>query len=244
MAYGNKKILAIIQARGGSKSIPKKNIYPLAGKPLIAWTIEAAKNAKLVNRVIVSTDDEEIALVSKKYGAEVPFVRPAEFATDEAKSIGLLRHALEWLKEHENYEPDAVVQLKPTNPLRTAGHIDAAIESFFASSGIDSLLTVYKATVHPYKTWKFNNNFITPFISENISGMKEASKMPKQMLPEVFATNSCVNVINPNTILYKNSSIGNLIKGFIMKQEDSLDINGAFDFELAEFLMAKRKQNG
>ena len=221
--------------------MPKKNIYPFAGKPLIAWTIEAAKNAKLVNRVIVSTDDEEIAEVSKKYGAEVPFMRPKEFATDEAKSIGLLKHALEWLKENENYEPDAVVQLKPTNPLRTSLHIEAAIESFFASSGIDSLLTVYETPVHPYKTWKFDGDFIAPFIGEEISGMKEASKMPKQMLPKVFATNSCVNVVNPKTIIDKNSSIGTLIKGLIMNREDSLDINGFFDFELAEFLMARRK---
>lgn len=236
------KVLAIIQARGGSKSIPKKNIYPLLGKPLIAWTIEAAKKAKLVNRVIVSTDDAEIAEISKKYGAEVPFLRPAEFATDEAKSIGLLHHALEWLKTNENYEPDAVVQLKPTNPLRAAAHIDAAIESFFASPGIDSLLTVYKTPVHPYKTWKFNGGLIEPFFGEGITGMKEASKTPKQILPEVYATNSCVNVINPKTIFEKNSSIGTLIKGFVMNREDSLDINGAFDFELAEFLMERRKK--
>ena len=222
--------------------MPKKNIYPLAGKPLIAWTIEAAKNAKLVNRVIVSTDDEEIAEISKKHGAEVPFIRPKEFATDEAKSIELLKHALEWLKFNENYEPDVVVQLKPTNPLRTAKHIDAAVESFFSSPEIDSLLTVYETPVHPYKTWKFKDgDLISPFISEEATGMKEASKMPKQLLPKVFATNSCVNVVKPKTILDKNSSIGTLIKGFLMSKEDSLDINGLFDFELAEFLMARRK---
>src|SRR3989344_8747147 len=234
-------VLAIIQARGGSKSIPKKNIHPLLGRPLIAWTIEAAKNAKLVNRVIVSTDDKEIAEAAKKYGAEVPFMRPGEFATDEAKSIGLLKHALEWLEKNENYVPDAVVQLKPTNPLRTAEHIDAAVKSFSASPGIDSLLTVYVTPVHPYKTWKFEGDFLKPFLGEELTGMKEASKMPKQMLPEIFATNSCVNVVNPETILHKNSSIGTVIKGFKMGREDSLDINGKFDFELAEFLMNKRK---
>ena len=95
--------LAIIQARGGSKSIPGKNIKSLAGKPLIAWTIEEANRARTINRVIVSTDDREIAKISKRYNAEVPFLRPKELATDTAKSIGLLRHALEWLSENENY---------------------------------------------------------------------------------------------------------------------------------------------
>jgi len=235
------QVLAIIQARGGSKSIPRKNIKELGGKPLIAWTIEAAKNSKLVTRTIVSTDDEEIAAVSKKFGAEVPFMRPAEFATDEAKSVGLLKHALNWLREHENYRPDIVVQLKPTNPLRTSEHIDAAVKSFAELPGIDSLITVTKALSHPLKTYKFNGNNLELFVSEEISMIKEASKLPRQNLPEAFVQNSCVNVINPEIILKKGTSLGKKIKGFVMSREDSVNIDVPLDFEIAEILLKKKQ---
>lgn len=236
----DKKVLAIIQARGGSKGVPWKNIKILAGKPLIAWTIEAAENAKTVNRVIVSTDDSKIAEVAKNFGAEVPFLRPAEFATDNAKSLGLLKHALDWLRENENYVPNIVVQLKPTNPLRAAEHIDACAKSFLESPEVDSLITVTKSPAHPLKTWKFNNGLLTPFVPEEVYGIKEAAKQPRQALPEAFVQNSCVHVINPKTILVKNSSIGTKVKGFIMGREDSMNIDTAFDFEVAELLMKKK----
>ena len=239
------KILAIIQARGGSKSIPGKNIKNLAGKPLIAWTIEAAKKSKMINRVIVSTDDLEIAKIAKKFGAEVPFLRPAEFATDTAKSWGLLNHALIWLKENENYEPDAVVQLKPTNPLRRAEHIDQCVKIFLESKNIDSLITVTKSPVHPLKTWKFEkNDLLVPFVPENIYGIKEAAKFPRQSLPEVFVQNSCVHVIRPKTILKKKSSIGQKIKGVVMEREDSINIDSPIDFKIAEIIMKERKKYG
>jgi CMP-N,N'-diacetyllegionaminic acid synthase len=236
------EVLAIIQARGGSKSVPRKNIRPLAGKPLIAWTIEAAKTAKMVTRVIVSTDDEEIAQVSREFGAEVPFLRPAELATDEAKSVGLLSHALDWLAAHEGYRPDAVVQLKPTNPLRRAEHIDACAQLFFESPGYDSLITVTKTPAHPLKTWKFDGNVLVPFIPEDVFGIKEAAKLPRQMLPEAFIQNSCVHVIAPSTILTKGSSIGTKIRGFVMDQEDSINIDVAFDFDVAELILRRRQQ--
>ncbi|TSC76382.1 MAG: N-acylneuraminate cytidylyltransferase [Parcubacteria group bacterium Gr01-1014_33] len=235
------EVLAIIQARGGSKGIPGKNIKPLAGRPLIAWTISAAKAAKTVNRVIISTDDEEIAEVSRACGAEVPFLRPKEFATDGAKSIGLLKHALEWLAKHEHYHPDAVVQLKPTNPLRRAEHIDQCVEEFFKTPGIDSLITITKSPAHPLKTWKFENEFLAPFIPEEVFRIHEAAKMPRQALPEAFVQNSCVHVIHPDTILKKNSSIGTRVKGVVMDAEDSINIDRELDFEIAELIFKRRK---
>lgn len=237
------KILTIIQARGGSKSIPRKNIKLLAGKPLLAWTVEAAKKAKSVTRVILSTDDEEIAAVGKQYGAEVPFMRPAEFATDSAKSVGLIKHALDWLFEHENYRPDVIAQLKPTNPLRDASHIDACVESFLATPELDSLITVTKSPAHPLKMWKFTGDMVEPFIPEEVFGIKEAAKLPRQALPEAFVQNSCVNIIHPDTIFKKNSSIGKRIKGYAMEREDSINIDTLFDFEIAELLMKKKTQN-
>lgn len=234
------EVLAIIQARGGSKGIPGKNIKPLLGKPLICWTIDAAKTAHSVSRVIVSTDDEEIAKVARACGAEVPFMRPKEFAMDFAKSIGLLKHALEWLAKNENYHPDAVVQLKPTNPLRTAEHIDQCVEEFFKTPDIDSLITVTKSPAHPLKTWKFENEFLAPFVPEEVFGIHEAAKLPRQTLPEAFIQNSCVHVIHPDTILKKNSSIGTRIKGVIIEPEDSINIDRELDFEIAELIFRKR----
>ncbi len=236
----NMNILVIIQARGGSKSIPGKNIKLINGKPLIAWTIEAAKGAKTVTRVIVSTDDTAIAEVSKKYGAEVPFMRPSEFATDGAKSVGLIKHAIEWLRDNENYKTDIVVQLKPTNPLRTSAHIDEAVQEYLINPGIDSLITVTKSPAHPLKTYKFSGEFVEPFVPAELYGLTEASKMPRQALPEAFVQNSCVNVINPATILEKGSSLGKKVVGMVMEREDAVNIDDAMDFEVAEWLLKKR----
>lgn len=233
-------VLAIIQARGGSKGIPGKNIKPLCGKPLIAWTIEMAKKAKTVTRVIVSTDDQEIARIAKKYGAEVPFLRPAELASDGAKSVGLLEHALTFLKEKEGYSADAVVQLKPTNPLRTAETIDRCVKLYKKSPGIDAVITVVKAPIHPLKCWKFCGEFVEPFVPESVFGITEASKTPRQKLPEAYGNNSCVHVINPKTILEKHSSIGTKVKGIILSREESVNIDEPIDFEIAEILMKKR----
>jgi CMP-N-acetylneuraminic acid synthetase len=119
--------LAIIPARGGSKGIPRKNIRNFAGYPLIAWSIAAAKQSELVTRVIVSTDDEEIASVAREFGAETPFVRPAKFAEDNTTDLPVFEHALQWLAENENYRPEIVVQLRPTSPIRPRGLVDDAI---------------------------------------------------------------------------------------------------------------------
>lgn len=234
------EVLAIIQARGGSKSVPRKNIKLFAGKPLLAWTIEAAKQAGSVTRVIVSTEDEEIASIARQYGAEVPFMRPLELASDQAKSIGLLIHALEWLKENEGYEPDLVVQLKPTNPLRRSEHIDSAVGKFIANPGYDSLMTVTRSPAHPLKTWAFHGDEIKPFVSEEVSGIREATKQPRQSLPEAYVQNSCVYVIHPKTILEKRSSMGDRVLGMELPREDSINIDDMLDLDIAELIMHKR----
>src|SRR3989338_1201278 len=124
------KILGIIPARGGSKSIPRKNIKPLGGKPLIAWTIDAAEQAAVFDRIILTTDDEKIAAVGKQRGIEVPFLRPKELAEDATPTLPVLQHAVQWLKEHEQYEPDAIMLLQPTAPFRQASHIQEAVKVF------------------------------------------------------------------------------------------------------------------
>lgn len=235
-------IIAMIQARGGSKGVPGKNIRALAGKPLIAWTIEAAKAAKQVTRVVVNTDDHAIADVAKHYGAEVPFLRPAEFATDKAQSLPLFIHALEWFAAQEGYRPDAIVQLKPTNPLRTAGHIDAAVALFLAEPPCDSVMSVNDVHDHPYKIWKIGaTGFMQPFLPESFTGIKDAPRMRRQDLPPAYRHNGAVNVIAPATILEKKSMNGETVKAYVMeKEEDTVNIDTLKDFTLAEMLLKER----
>ncbi|MEK7090571.1 MAG: acylneuraminate cytidylyltransferase family protein, partial [Patescibacteria group bacterium] len=144
------EILGIIPARGGSKGVPGKNIRNLAGKPLIAWTIEIAKQSNLLTRLIISTDSEEIAKVAEKYGGEVPFLRPAEISGDLATDVEFLNHALDFLKQKENYEPDIILRLPPTSPLRTAAHIDQGIQKLLDNPDADSCRPITESPKHPY----------------------------------------------------------------------------------------------
>lgn len=237
------QVLAIIQARGGSKGIPGKNIRPLFGKPLIAWTVEAAKAAHRVDRVVVNTDDEEIAAVAREYGAEVPFLRPSELATDTASSLPVFEHALRWFADHENYRPDAVVQLKPTNPLRTAAQIDAGIERFAAAPACDSVMSVHETHDHPYKIWKVGEDgMMAPFLPESYTGIKDAPRLRRQDLPPAYRHNGAVNVIAPATILEKHSMNGDRVKPYLIDEESALNIDTLRDFFLAEVLLRERGQ--
>ncbi len=150
------EVLAIIPARGGSKGIPRKNIRDFAGYPLIAYSIHAALTSKYVTRTIVSTDDIEIAEVAKQFGAEVPFLRPAEFADDLSLDLPVFRHALETLQKNEGYKPDLVVQLRPTSPIRPVNLVDSAIEAILNNPHADSVRGVVPSGQNPHKMWKFN----------------------------------------------------------------------------------------
>src|SRR3989344_3893142 len=147
------KFLGVITARGGSKGIPGKNIKPLLGKPLIAYTIEAAQESGVFDRIILSTDDPAIAEVAKKYGCEVPFIRPKELAEDNAQHLPVMRHAIQWLKEHEGYEPDYTMILFPTCPFRQPEHIREAVD-IILKTGADSVLGVSRVPGHfnPYRS--------------------------------------------------------------------------------------------
>ena len=145
------EVLAVIPARGGSKGIPRKNIKLFAGYPLIAYSIAAGLQSELTTRVIVSTDDEEIAEVARKWGAETPFLRPAEFAADNTLDLPVFQHALAWLKEHENYVPDIVLQLRPTSPARPRTLVDDAIRLLIDHPEADSVRGVVPADENPHK---------------------------------------------------------------------------------------------
>jgi len=219
------KVLAIIPARSGSKSVKDKNIRVIAGKPMIAFSIEHALNSKFINRVIVSTDSEKYIEIAKQYGAETPFIRPKEYASDTALDIDVFKHALNYLKEEETYIPDVVVQLRPTYPIRRVQDIDNMIKIIIEDSAIDSVRTITPATEIPYKMWlKGSTGKITPIIND----IPECYNMPRQELPTVYYQNACIDVIRTSVITQKGSMSGDNIYGYIMQENYDIDTEEEF----------------
>ncbi len=208
------EILALIPARGGSKGIPGKNIMKIAGKPLIAYSIEQAIKSSYINRVIVSTDEKEIARISKEFGAEVPFVRPSEFAEDLSPDLDVFKHSLNWLMKNENYIPEIVVHLRPTGPVRQISIIDKAIEMILNDNNADSLRSVSLANQTPYKMWRvIEENRMKPLL---ISDKKnDLHSLPRQVLPKVYWQNGYVDIVRTETVLRLNSMTGNKVIPFI-----------------------------
>lgn len=236
------EILGIIPARGGSKSIPGKNIKRLLGKPLIAWSIEEAKKSKLLSRVIISTDDEEIARVAREYGGEVPFLRPAEIAKDNSTDVEFILHTLDWLKENEDYAPEIVLRLPPTSPLRTAQHIDEGIKKLIDAPEADAVRPICEAPKHPYKLWQISEDkkFLKPFLPESFTGFGEPHNLPRQLFPKVYVHTGAMDVIRVSMIREQKSTSGKNLAYFFMAPEDSVNIDEPIDFEIAEFLLKKR----
>lgn len=210
------EILALIPARGGSKSIPRKNLLMLAGKPLIAYSIEQALASRRITRVVVSTDDEEIADVARARGAEVPFMRPAEFAQDDSLDLDVFRHALTALQRHEGYRCDAVVHLRPTGPVRRVARIDEAIDLFLDHPEADSLRSVIRPAHTPYKMWRIEDGLLTPIAT--VAGAHEPHSMPRQQLPDVFWQNGYVDIVRPRVILEDGLMAGRRILPFVMHE--------------------------
>lgn len=209
-------ILALIPARGGSKGIPRKNVISIAGKPLIAYSIEQALQSTRVTRTIVSTDDEEIANVARRYGAEVPFMRPDAIAADLSTDFEVFEHALMHLREHEGYEPDLVVQLRPTSPVRKVNVIDAAIDALVSHPESDSLKSLSPSKASPYKMWVVSGPTTAPLLE--LPGLPEAHSMPRQILPTVYAGNGYVDIIRPRTILEQKSMVGRNVLPFVLEE--------------------------
>lgn len=235
--YKNKKILGLIPARGGSKSIPKKNIKFLGGKPLIAHTIEKAKASKYIDKLILSTDNEEIAEVGRKYGAETPFVRPKALAEDSTQDLPVFQHAIKWLEENENWKPDLIVHFRPTHPFRKIKHIDLGIEMLYQNQEADSVWTVGIPPVTPYKMFFVGEGgFLKPALS--IHGEKEAFNWPRQKLPKIYNHYGQVDVTRYETIMGKNSMCGENILPIFLEGE-VFDIDSPLDWEFAEFWIKK-----
>jgi len=231
------EILALIPARGGSKGIPRKNLIQLAGKPLIAYSIEQALASKWITRTIVSTDDEEIANVARKYGADVPFMRPAEFAQDSSLDFEVFKHALEWLQSNEDYACELVVHLRPTGPVRRVERIDEAIELMLAHPKADALRSVSIPSQTPYKMWRIQaNGYMEPLL--DAPGMVEPYCMPRQKLPQVYWQNGYVDIVRPATVLEKGLMAGKVILPFIT-HEPILEIDYAESLPIVEEALRK-----
>lgn len=224
------KILAIIPARGGSKRIPGKNIKLLSGKPLIAYSIEAAKKSKLIDKIIVSTDDAQIAEASKKYGAEI-IERPVNLAQDETPTLPVMIHVLDVLKESKQYKPDFIILLQPTCPLRNAEDINNVINLMM--EGADSVQTFCRAAQHPAYMATIKNGIATPID-------KKGYATRSQDLPEIYAKNGAVYGVTYDLLMNKKILYGKNNKAVIMPIERSVEIDELSEFKLAEFYLKEK----
>lgn len=234
------KVLALIPARSGSKSIADKNIRPLAGLPLLAHSIQHGLQAQSVSRVMVSTDSDKYATIARAHGAEVPFLRPAEHAGDDATDLQVFQHALAWLRQNDGWEPDICVHLRPTYPSRNPQDIDRAVAMLGAHPELDSVRSIVKAPETPYKMWfRADDGMLSPVIKD---GPQEAWNMPRQKLPTVYLQNASIDVAWTRTILGQNSMTGSKIHGFIL--HDFFDIDTEDQWHAAEaHLLAARRQH-
>lgn len=230
-----KKIIAIIPARGGSKGIPEKNIKNFCGKPLIAWTIEAAKKAKLLDRVIVSTDSEKIAEIAKKYGAEVPFLRPKALATPTIGIEPTLKHAYEWLLKNEGYKADGLVLLMATNPLRQPFHIDEAIK-LLIKKGSHSVIAVSELPANHNPYWVFEPSKKNSRMLVNAKG-QDIKDIPvrRQEMPKYYTRNDILYALRVRNLYEKKPNLyGSKQELYIMGDFYDADINTPEEWVLME----------
>ncbi len=230
-------ILGLIPARGNSKGIPRKNMVPLLGKPLLSYTAASARGSKKLTRTVLSTDDEEIARVGRECGIDVPFLRPMALATDDTPMMDVVMHALSVLREQERYVPDIIVLLQPTCPLRQSSHIDAAID-LFLSTGADTVVSVMEV---PHQ-----------FVSSSLMQLTEGRllfptdlppKFQRQSKEKLFARNGpAVLVTRPSVIEKERSLYGPDIRPLFMDREHSVDVDGTADLAYVEFLLKRREE--
>lgn len=232
------EILALIPARGGSKGIPRKNIRNFAGYPLIAWSIAAGLQSELVTRVLVSTDDEEIAGVAREFGAQTPFLRPRELAQDNTTDLPVFEHALGWLKEKEGYLPDVVVQLRPTSPVRPRGMVDEAVRILLAHEEAECVRGVVPAGQNPHKMWRLPHGENGPMKNLlEVEGMAEPYNAPRQSLPPVYWQTGHIDAIRVSTIAGKHSLTGDVIYPLLVDPRYTVDIDTLSDWARYEALV-------
>ena len=232
-----KKIMAIVPARGGSKSIPKKNLALLAGNPLIAYTIKTAINSKMFDSIIVSTDSKEIAKVSMSFGAQVPFIRPKHLATDQTPGVDPIIHAITWMKENKNYCPDCIMCLQPTSPLRNEKDIIKSIKILTEKSA-NSVVSVTTIKHHPFWMKKIDKQgYMHDFVTQ------EQPIHRRQDLPSLYALNGAIYATKTNLFLEVKSWFPQSTYAYIMPPERSVDIDTPWDLQLAGLVLNNKQKN-
>lgn len=229
------EVLAVIPARGGSKGIPRKNLAPLGGRPLIAYTCDAARASRRLTRILVSTDDEEIFAFVQAIGLETPLLRSPLLAADDTPMVDVLLDIVATLERREAYRPDAIVLLQPTSPFRRAEHVDAAVD-LLNGSGADSVVSVLPVPHQftPSSLLRLEGNRLLPAVEGEL-------RLRRQDKPHLFARNGPAVVATRTTMLVERRTLyGPDTRGLVMSREDSIDIDDSFDLDVAELLMAAR----
>lgn len=231
-------VVAIIPARGGSKGIPHKNIKRFAGYPLIAYSIAAAQQSRYVTRIIVSTDDPEIAAVARDWGAETPFLRPAEISGDTTLDLPVFQHAVRWLEENEGYRSDIVVQLRPTSPFRTPGLIDEAVQRLIDHPEADSVRGVVPSGENPFKMWRIDEATGQMHGLLAVDGVDEPYNSPRQALPKTYWQTGHIDAIRPErTFMAGESMSGKVILPLHLDPSIKVDIDTPADWERYEAVL-------
>ncbi len=229
------KVLAVIPARGGSKGVPRKNVRPLCGRPLISYTIECANAVRdLFYRIVVSTDDQEIASVAQQYGADVPFIRPAELARHDSPAIPVIQHAVRWMEAHDCMRLDWVCLLQPTEPFRTPDDIRRCLDLGLAG-GCDSVISVVQVfATHPILMKRIEGGRLLPFSVEEKEGTRR-----QDYRPAAYMRNGAVYLTRRDVLMETGSLWGKIIRPYVMPLEQSVSIDTELDLKLAEVLMAE-----
>ncbi len=231
--YSNKKILALIPARGGSKGLPGKNIKMLVGKPLLSWTVEAAKRCNWLDKIVVSTEDEHIAAIAREAGAEVPFLRPKELAGDTVSGMDVIFHAINWFEaKGERY--DLLLLLQPTSPLRTSADIENAVKLFFERQA-KAVISVCENEHPPY--W----SNVLPADQSMKNFLDQSAIKNRQELPVFYRLNGAIYLSDMEYLKEKQGFWGSETYAYVMPRERSVDIDSYLDFKLAEILLQEQK---
>ena len=229
-----KEIIALIPARSGSKGVPNKNIRPLSGYPLIAYSIAVAKKSNLIDRIIVSTDSAEYASIAKEYGAEVPYLRPAEIAGDTATDIEFIAHLINWLNENEKYVPKYFAHLRPTTPIRDPRVVDEALNCFI-DTDYTSLRSCHLMSESSYKTFEIQDNKLKRLCDGNFN--IESANMSRQSHPKTYNANGYIDVIRSDLIINNDLIHGNKVRAFLT--DTAYEIDEAKDVEILEYIINK-----
>lgn len=232
---------ALIPARGGSKGIPEKNIKKMINLPLLAYSIKTALSLpELIQKVVVTTDSPKIAEISREFGAETPFLRPAEISGDYATDLEFLTHYLQWCHDNlkTNEIPDAIIQLRPTYPKRTPDLLKSCLKKFMTNPEADCLRTVIICDKTPFKMYTIDDGILVPLFSE-VNGLKEPYNLPRQILPQCYQNNACIDIIRSDTIIKKNSVTGDIIIPYLMDSSETYDIDTVDDWKKCEEMMTK-----